>query len=98
MDDLVLLLVDLFARPTSFARPTVSEGWFRSTDLVVMSHTRVPLRHFAYNLHLILIGIISLDKIPIRLYDFHQIGSMQKELLYADLFFAAPPSLHTYSS
>ena len=30
--------------------PTVSEGWFRSIDLLVMSQTRVPLRHFAMRL------------------------------------------------
>ena len=30
--------------------PTVSEGWFRSIDLLVMSQTRVPLRHFAIRL------------------------------------------------
>ena len=43
-------MIKIAASRFSFALPTVSEGWFRSIDLLVMSQTRVPLRHFAIRL------------------------------------------------
>ena len=43
-------MIKILLQADKVSLPTVSEGWFRSIDLLVMSQTRVPLRHFAIRL------------------------------------------------